>query len=64
MSTRTRDKISAALNGLPEPHQAQILSAVADLMAEAEIHIRQKMFEDVRKEWADTLSMMLGFLKR
>lgn len=61
MSETTRQHLVAALDGLDQPTKSQVLGAMADLLAEAEVHIRKKYAEEFRHEWAESLATMLRF---
>lgn len=59
LTDQTRDRLLAAMDGLPPAQRGQIVAALADLSAEVEIHCRKKFAEDLRQQWASSLATML-----
>lgn len=58
MSEETRNQIMAGLEGLSPDQRGQILRGIACLSAEIEMASRKKVLEELRHEWADTMSTM------
>lgn len=59
MSASVHDQLMAGLDGLSEVQKSQILSAIASLCAEVQMHCTHQALEHMRQEWANALAVML-----
>jgi len=59
ITLETFGKLEAIMNKLPKEDQPKFCEALGSLCAEVDLHVRNKVFEELRQQWSDVLNTML-----